>query len=153
MTSLGYNGLTHWGWVMHICISKLTIIGSDNGLLPGWCKAIIWTIARILLLGPLGTNISEIFNQNSYIFIQENAFENVVWKMAAILLWPWCDKLKARIWRHIYTMTITTYSWVPLKHVKYNIIFNPATIPDIKLIKTPHISPSQVSYGVSIDRI
>ena len=24
------------------------------------------------------------FKQNSYIFIQENAFENVVWKMAAI---------------------------------------------------------------------
>ena len=24
-------------------------------------------------------------NRNSYIFIQENAFENVVWKMAAIL--------------------------------------------------------------------
>ena len=24
-------------------------------------------------------------NQNSYIFIQENAIENVVWKMAAIL--------------------------------------------------------------------
>ena len=27
-------------------------------------------------------------NQNSYIFIQENAFENVVWKMAAILSRP-----------------------------------------------------------------
>ena len=25
-------GLTHWGWVMHIRISKLTTIGSDNGL-------------------------------------------------------------------------------------------------------------------------
>ena len=28
--------------------------------------------------------------QNSYIFIQENAFENVVWKMAAILSRPQC---------------------------------------------------------------
>ena len=26
------NKLTHWGWVIHICISNLTIIGSDNGL-------------------------------------------------------------------------------------------------------------------------
>ena len=25
-------GLTHWGGVTHICISKLIIIGSDNGL-------------------------------------------------------------------------------------------------------------------------
>ena len=30
------------------------------------------------------------FNRSSYIFIQENAFENVVWKMAAILLRPQC---------------------------------------------------------------
>ena len=27
--------LTHWGWVMHICVNKLTIIGLDNGLLVG----------------------------------------------------------------------------------------------------------------------
>ena len=24
--------LTHWDWVTHICIGKLTIIGSDDGL-------------------------------------------------------------------------------------------------------------------------
>ena len=29
-------------------------------------------------------------NPNLYIFIQENAFENVVWKMAAILSRPHC---------------------------------------------------------------
>ena len=44
----------------HICVSKLTIIGSDNGLSPGWHQAIIWTNAGILLIRPLGTNISEI---------------------------------------------------------------------------------------------
>ena len=27
--------LTHWGRATHICVSKLTIIGSDNGLSPG----------------------------------------------------------------------------------------------------------------------
>ena len=32
---------THWGRVTHICISKLTIIGSDNGLSPGRRQAII----------------------------------------------------------------------------------------------------------------
>ena len=52
--------LTHWGWVTHICDSKLTIIGSDNGLLPGRRQAIIWTNAGILLIGPLGTNFNEI---------------------------------------------------------------------------------------------
>ena len=38
--------LTHWGQVTHICVSKLTIIGSDNGLLPGRCHAIIRTSAE-----------------------------------------------------------------------------------------------------------
>ena len=52
--------LTHWGRVTHVCVSKLTIIGSDNGLSPGRRQAIIWTNAGILLIRPLGTNFSEI---------------------------------------------------------------------------------------------
>ena len=44
----------------HICVSKLTIIGSDNGLGPGRHQAIIWPNAGILLTGPLGTNFGEI---------------------------------------------------------------------------------------------
>ena len=43
----------------HICISRLTITGSDNGLSPGRRQAIIWTNAGKLLIGPLGTNYSE----------------------------------------------------------------------------------------------
>ena len=39
---------------------KQTIIGSDNGLSPSRRQAIIWTNAGILLIGPLGTNFSEI---------------------------------------------------------------------------------------------
>ena len=44
----------------HICVGNLTIIGSDNGLSPGRRQAIILTNAGILLIGPLGTNFSEI---------------------------------------------------------------------------------------------
>ena len=44
----------------HICVSNLTIIGSDNALSPGRRQAIIWTNAGILLIEPLGTNFSEI---------------------------------------------------------------------------------------------
>ena len=51
---------THWDRVTHICVSKLTIIGSDNGLSPERRQTIIWTNAGILLIGPLGTNFSEI---------------------------------------------------------------------------------------------
>ena len=43
----------------HICVSDLTSIGSDNGLSPGRRQAIIRTNAGILLIGPLGTNISD----------------------------------------------------------------------------------------------
>ena len=52
--------LTHWGRVTHKCVDKLTIIGSDNGLSPDRRQAIIWTNAGILLIGPIGTNFSEI---------------------------------------------------------------------------------------------
>ena len=55
--------LTHWGRVTHICFSKLTIIGSDNGLSPGRRQAIIWTNAVILLIRTLGTNFSEILDE------------------------------------------------------------------------------------------
>ena len=48
--------LTHWGRVTHICVSKLTIIASDNGLSPDWHQAIIWTNGGILLMRPLWTN-------------------------------------------------------------------------------------------------
>ena len=67
--------LTHWGWVMHICVNKVPIIGSDNGLSPGWRKAIIWTIAVILLIGPSGTNFSKILIE-MYTF----SYKKCIWK-------------------------------------------------------------------------
>ena len=69
--------------VAYIFVSKLTIIGSDNGLSPCWCKAIICNNAGILLTEPLGTKFSEIFIE-SHTFFQENASENVVCEMTAI---------------------------------------------------------------------
>ena len=79
-----YRQLIHWGRVTQICVSKLTIIGSDNGLSPGWRHAIILINAEILLIEPWWKNQWSIY-RNWDIFIQENAFENVLWKMAAIL--------------------------------------------------------------------
>ena len=51
--------LTHQGRVMHISISNWSTIGSDNGLSPGRCQAIIYTNAGILLIGPLGKYFGE----------------------------------------------------------------------------------------------
>ena len=76
-------GLTHWGQVMHIYIGKLTIIGSDNGLLPWWHHAIIWTSVGILLIGSLGTNFSEIL-----IGIQTFSFKEMHLKLSSAKWWP-----------------------------------------------------------------
>ena len=45
----------------HVCVSKLTITGSDNGFSLGRLLAIIWTNAGNFLMGPLGTNFTKIF--------------------------------------------------------------------------------------------
>ena len=88
--------LTHWGRMTHICVSKLTILGSDNDLSPGRRQPIIWTYDEILLFGQLGTNFSEILIE-IYI-IQENGFDNVVRKMAAILSRPQFINAKMMPW-------------------------------------------------------
>ena len=77
--------LTHRGRVTHICISKLTIIGSDNGLSPGQRQAIIWTNAGILLIWPLGTNFGEIS-----IDIQTFSFKKIHFKMSSGKWRPFC---------------------------------------------------------------
>ena len=53
--------------MMHLCVDKLTIIGSDNGLSPGRRQAIIW---------------------NYNIFIQENSL-----KVSSVEGWPFCHGL------------------------------------------------------------
>ena len=73
--------LTHWGRVTHICVSKLSILGSDNGLSPGRRQAIIWTNDGILLIGPQGTNFNEIL-----IEIRTFSFK----KMSSGKLRPFC---------------------------------------------------------------
>ena len=70
-----HEPLTHWGRVTLIFVSKLTIIGSDNGLSPRRSQAIIWTQAGIFLIGPLGTNFSEIL-----IEIDKFSFKKNIWK-------------------------------------------------------------------------
>ena len=46
-----------------MCVSVLTIIGSDNGLAPTRRQAIIWTNAEIVLIRTLGTNFNEILSE------------------------------------------------------------------------------------------
>ena len=63
-----FFSLTHCGRVTHICVSKLTTIGSDNGLSPGQRQAIIGTNAGILLIGTLGTNFEILSEIHTFSF-------------------------------------------------------------------------------------
>ena len=87
------NSLTHWGRVTHICIGNLTIIGSDNGLSPGRCQAIIWTNAGKLLIE---TNFNEIL-----IGIQTFSFKKMHLKMSSAKWRPFCLGLNVLrpLWR------------------------------------------------------
>ena len=88
MASLGDSGLIHWDRVTHICVSKLTSIVSDNGLSPGRRRAIIWTNAGILFIGPLGTNSSEIIIGNRPFW-----FKKMRLKMSSGKWRPFCPGL------------------------------------------------------------
>ena len=69
----------------HIYVSKLSIIGSDNGLSPDRRQAIIWTNAGLLLIGPLGTNFSEIL-----IEILTFSFKKIRLKVSSAKRRPFC---------------------------------------------------------------
>ena len=84
---------------MDICISKLAIIGSDNGLSPGWRQAIVWTNAGILLIR---TNFIEIFSE-----IHTFSFKKLHLKMSA--KWrQFCLSLIVlkEIYRYVFTFDI-----------------------------------------------
>ena len=58
-------------------------------LVPSYYLNKCWNIVNWTLGNKFQWNI----NRNLYIFIQENAFKNVVWKMAVILFRPQCVKV------------------------------------------------------------
>ena len=84
----------------HICVSKLTTIGSDNGLSPGWRQAIIWINAGILLIGPLGTNFCEIL-----IKIYSFSFKKMHLKMSSAKWRPSCLGLNVLMEWHPFPCT------------------------------------------------
>ena len=77
----------------HICVSKLTTIVSDNGLSPGRCQDITQTNAGILLIGHLGTNLSEIL-----IEIYTFSFKKMHFKMLSVKWRPCCLSLNVLIY-------------------------------------------------------
>ena len=100
----------------HICVPKITMIGSDNGLSPGRRQAIIWTNAEILLIGPLGTNIREILSE-IYTFSFKKMhlkMSSGKWQPSCILSRPQCVKKHCLLWSKptVQTDETTMGSWV-----------------------------------------
>ena len=84
----------------YICVGNLTTIGSENGLSPGRRQAIIWTNAEILLIGPLGTNFSEI-----QIGIQAFSYKKMNLNMSSEKWRPFClgpNVLRRIFYKHVF---------------------------------------------------
>ena len=100
------------GWVMHIYVSKLTVIISDNGLLPDWCQAIIRSSAGILLIGPFGTNFNEIL-----IKIQQFSFKKMCLKKLSAKFLPFCPSLNVLSCTFKMHCCKSSWQWVILGHL------------------------------------
>ena len=108
--------VTHWGRVTHICVSKLTIIASDDGLSPGRHQAIISTSAGILLIRPLGTNFSEIL-----IEIITFSFKKMRLKVSSAKWRPCCLGLNVLIKAHLFVCM----KWgLPLWHMPVTYLYS-----------------------------
>ena len=91
----------YWGRVTHMCVGKLSIIGSDNGLSPERRQAIIRTNAGILLIGPLGTNFSEILLE-----ILIFSFKKMRLKVSSGKWRPFCLGLNVLTWSILWLLMI-----------------------------------------------
>ena len=89
----------------HICVSKLTIIVSYNGLSPGRREAIIWTNDGILLIRTFRTHFSEIVSE-----IHTFTFKNMHFKMSSGKWWPSCLGLNVLISSRCFTYALL-YHW------------------------------------------
>ena len=81
------QGLTHRGPVTHVSVNK-AITGSDNGLLPAPCQAIIWTKAGLLPFKPLANEFNWNLNQNKAF-----SFKKMHLKMWSAKWQPFCLSL------------------------------------------------------------
>ena len=98
---------------MHICVSKLTIIGSDNGLSPGRRQPIIWTNAGILLIRPLETNFSDILIKIHIFSFKKIHLKMSSGRMASILSRPQWVNWDERPWGGCMGWEVLCHGVVP----------------------------------------
>ena len=102
-----------------ICVSKLTIIGFDNGLSPGRRQAIIGTNAGILLIWTLGTNFSETLSEIHIFSLKKMRLKgsSAKWRPSClglnVLTWMMTFQILARDDEHIIIISQISFSALP----------------------------------------
>ena len=130
----------------HICVGNITIIGPDNGLSPGRRQAIIWTNAGILLIGPRGTNFSEIS-----IGIHTFSFKKIHLKMSSAKWRPFCLDLNVLNGVGTYHKAHLKFKqqlhfWIKLKFNQYLGIVG---LDHLLIIYKMHMSYSYINAHIS----
>ena len=131
--------LTHWGRVTHICVSRLTTIGSDNGLPPGRRQAIIWSNAGILLNWTLIRNRFQWnLKRNWYIL-----FKQMRLKMSSGKWRPYCLGLNVLThwgWDKMAAIFQTTFSnrFSGMKMYEFRLTFHWSLFLEVQLTILQH---------------
>ena len=111
------NELTLWGRVTCICVGKLAIISSVNGLAPGRRPVIIWTNAGILSILTLGTNFSDNLSEmHAVLFKKMHLRTSAKWH-------PFCLGLNVLSLCYFSLGLHGLHNWLGLK---YLLLSNPA---------------------------
>ena len=134
--------LTHWGRVTHICVSELTIIGSDNGLSPGRRQANIWNNAGLLTIEPLGPDFSEISIES-----QKFLFKKIHLNMSSAKWRPFClglNVLKNKRW------TWHQGSGTPCMLIRYHLNYQETDTAQIFATISQHITLYYCFFFISL---
>ena len=123
----------------HVCVGKLVIIGSDNGLSPDRRQTIIWTNAELLSIGPLRTYFSE-----NLIKMQQFSLGKIHLKMSSAKWRPSC--LGLNVLTMFYRCDILHES----KHHCYHSVYK--HLSGTMIIINKHYAPSRSCY-LTIGRI
>ena len=121
-----------------------------NGLSPGRRQVIIWTNAGILLIGPLGTNFSEMV-----IEIHKLSFKKMRLKVPSAKWRPFCLGLNShvRIWECQYQHLLANIGNTRRQNAYVNDVlrFNPLRDLKIETYKI-HLNISRMSVKRSLPR-
>ena len=85
--------------------------------MPGRQQAIVWTNAEIIVNSNIRNKLRWNRNWNLYIFFQENAFENVVCEMVAILSgYHWVDYFREELFACMFISKYICFYFTNCEH-------------------------------------